>query len=162
MGNEEWGLALLWSWSPALGCGVYKSKHHPDCVLLPTTPGNIPVMPRYYRRGWSHDNTPLYLAGTGGEFKKGTVSSHASWWLFWNSIRPGIFLYSIFLKITFRGKCASKTCSMWLWIFVQPLDPTRCPEEPQYCPCDRCWHKRNERTALLRVEKEQVPLCEPP
>ena len=25
------------------------------------------------------DNTPLYLADTGGEFKKGTVSSHASW-----------------------------------------------------------------------------------
>ena len=45
---------------------VCKSKHHPECVVLPTTLGNVPVvMPRYYCRGRSHDNSTLYLADTG-------------------------------------------------------------------------------------------------
>ena len=49
---------------------VCKNKHHPECVVLPTTLGNVPVMPRYYCRGRSHDITPLYLAGTVGFLRR--------------------------------------------------------------------------------------------
>ena len=58
-----------------------KIKHHPECILLPTTLGNVPVVPRYYCWERSHNNSPV-SGWYGGEFKKGTVSRHASWWLF--------------------------------------------------------------------------------
>ena len=70
---------------------VCKNKHHPECVVLPTTLGNVPVMPRYYCRGRSHDNATIF-GWYGGEFKKGTVSSHASWWLF-GIVFARIFIY---------------------------------------------------------------------
>ena len=49
---------------------VRKNKHHPRCVVLPATLGNVPDMPRYYCRGRSHDNTPVYLAGTAGFLRR--------------------------------------------------------------------------------------------
>ena len=51
-----------------------KSKHHPECVVLPTTlSGNVvPIVPRYFCRGQSLDNSNLYLADTGCK-KKGTL-----------------------------------------------------------------------------------------
>ncbi len=48
---------------------VCNNIHHPDCVVLPTTLGNVPVViPRYYCRGRSHDITFLYLTGTTADF----------------------------------------------------------------------------------------------
>ena len=48
-----------------------KRKDHPKCVVLPTTLENVPiVMPRYYCRERSHDNSTLYLADTGGFLRR--------------------------------------------------------------------------------------------
>ena len=37
----------------------------PECVVLPTTLGNVPIMPRYYYcQGRNDDNCTLYLTYT--------------------------------------------------------------------------------------------------
>ena len=72
---------------------VCKNKHHPECVVLPTTLGNVPVMPRYYCRGRSHDITLLYLAGTVVFYEEGYCFESRKLVTLWNSIRPDIYLY---------------------------------------------------------------------
>ena len=38
-----------------------KSKHHPECVVLLSTLGNVPaVIPQYYCRGRRHDNATVF------------------------------------------------------------------------------------------------------
>ena len=66
---------------------VCKIKRHLECVVLPTTFGNVPVfMPRYHCRKlhciW------LILVE---EVKEGTVLRYASRWLFWDGTYPDIF-----------------------------------------------------------------------